>query len=169
MAITKTRRKIISESTSIKPYWMYDYYSLESLNQSKPRVSCSPKIDLIDLRFLWSYSKYLMMRPSIISILIFDDYVIDAICRVCLVWLFCCVMARREKSQKSRQTLPFFFPSGKCHLVRPHTFQIKRKNPKTIARMCSWTTKTCRRVLCSSDIQLILTYWLFIRLISLNE
>jgi hypothetical protein len=41
---------------------MYDYYSPEDPNQSKPRASCSPEINLINLHFLRSYSKYLTMR-----------------------------------------------------------------------------------------------------------
>jgi hypothetical protein len=40
---------------------MYGYYSPEDSNQSKTRVSYSPEIDLIDLRSLRSYSKYLTM------------------------------------------------------------------------------------------------------------
>jgi hypothetical protein len=35
------------------------HYSPESLNQSKPRASCSHEIDLIDLHSLRSNSKYL--------------------------------------------------------------------------------------------------------------
>jgi hypothetical protein len=39
---------------------MYGYYSLDDPNQSKPRASCLLEIDLVDLRSLHFYSKYLM-------------------------------------------------------------------------------------------------------------
>jgi hypothetical protein len=35
------------------------FYSLEGPNQSKLHASCSPEIDLVDLRSLRFYSKYL--------------------------------------------------------------------------------------------------------------
>jgi hypothetical protein len=38
---------------------MYGYYSPKGLNQPKTRVSCSPRIDLIDLHSLSFYFKYL--------------------------------------------------------------------------------------------------------------
>jgi hypothetical protein len=41
---------------------MYGYYSPEGPNQSKSHILCSPKINLIDLRFLKFLSKYLTMR-----------------------------------------------------------------------------------------------------------
>jgi hypothetical protein len=38
---------------------MYGYYCSDSRNQSKPRVSCSPEIDPVDLCSLRFFSKYL--------------------------------------------------------------------------------------------------------------
>jgi hypothetical protein len=49
----------MSKSPSTKSYWTYGYYSSEGSNQSKSRASYSPEIDLINLRSLRSFSKYL--------------------------------------------------------------------------------------------------------------
>jgi hypothetical protein len=40
---------------------MYGYYCSDGPKQSKPRASCSPEIDPVDLRSLSFFSKYLMI------------------------------------------------------------------------------------------------------------
>jgi hypothetical protein len=58
---------------------MYDYYSLEDPNQSKPRASCSSEINLIDLHSLRSYSKYLT---------IYRNYMCPVLKSVLSVWVW---------------------------------------------------------------------------------